>query len=168
MANPDRPRGFEPAGKARRTNEYVAGAAIAPGDMVALSADGKVDPVATGGASYASSCLGVAMTGASADGDAVQVSDHPDQEYKVQADGADIDAQTDIGLNYAILATDPDSTYNVSRQELDSDTGAGTNTLPLKLIRIDKAEGNALGAQVDCIVRINNNQLVADAGSTGA
>lgn len=166
MANPDRPRGFEPAGKVRRTNEYVAGSDIKPGDMLKKAADGKVDPVDTGGASYTAPALGVALSIAS-DGDAVAVSDHPDQEYKVQADGADVAAQTNIGLNYAILATTADSTFEASRMELDSSTGATTNTLPLALVRLDKGEDNAFGAQVDCIVRINDNQSVTDGGATG-
>jgi hypothetical protein len=166
MANADRPRGFEPWGKVLRTSEYVAGASIKPGDALVLSSDGKVDPVATGGSAYTSFVLGVAAT-AAADGEAIQVYDHPDQMYVVQADGADIAAQTDIHLNYGILGTSADTTYDISRMELDSSSGGLTNTLSLKLLRIDKRDDNALGAQVDCVVRINNNQLVADAGSLG-
>jgi len=166
MANPDRPRGFEPAGDVKRSAEYVAESAIKPGDMLSKNANGTVEPVATGGSSYVSSCLGAAMTPAAA-GEKVQVSDHPDQEYTCQADGSEIAAQTNIGLNYAILATTADSTFEISRMELDSSTGAALNTLPLKLQRVDKGENNALGANVDCVVRINNNELVADAGSLG-
>ena len=160
MANSDRPRGLEPQGQVLRQNSYTAGADVKVGDAVAKQADGKVDPVATGGSSYTSFVLGVAMNNA-ADGEEVIVSDHPDQQYKIQADGADIAAQTNIGLNYAILATNASSQFEISRMELDSSTGNVTATLPLKLQRIDKGEGNVLGAQVDCIVRINNNQLVS-------
>ena len=166
MANADRPNGFAPRGKVLRTTEYTAGSTISPGDAVKKSSDGKIDPVDTAGASYTSAVLGVALSSAT-DGNPVYVSDHPDQEYSCQADGADIDAQTDIGLNYAILATSRDSTYDVSRMELDSSTGNTTNTLPLMLMRVEPTVGNALGAQVNCIVRINNNQLVADGGATG-
>lgn len=166
MANADRPRGFEPKGKVLRESKYQAGASIKAGDLVKLSSDGQIDPVDTGGASYTSFAVGVAAHSA-ASGEDVMVWDHPDQEFVVQADGADVAAQTDIHLNYAVLATDPSTAYDLSRMELDSDTGALTNTLPLKLLRIDEAESNALGAQVDCVVRINNHQLVADAGSLG-
>lgn len=165
MANPDRPRGFEAWGKVLRETPYIAGADVKPGDMLVLQTDGKVDPVDTGGASYATKAIGVA-TGIAADGEEVMVYDHPDQLYVAQADGADIAAQTDLGLNYAILATTASSQFDASRMEVDSNTGANTNTLPLKVLSVDKSTDNALGAQVDVVAKINNHQLVADAGST--
>lgn len=166
MANQDQPRGLEPWGKVLRETIYVAGADVKPGDALVLSADGKVDPVGTGGAIYASTVMGVCAD-IGADGEEVAVYDHPDQLFLIQADGADIAAQTNLGLNYSIVATTADSTFNMSRMELDSSSGGTLNTLPLKALAVDKKIDNALGAQVDVIVRINNHQLVADAGSTG-
>ena len=166
MANKDRPQGARPFGDPLRIGKYTAGAAIYPGDFVIMSADGKVDPVATGGSSYTSATCGVAVHKA-ADTEEVLVYDHPDQRFIVQADGSDIAAQTDIHLNYAILGTNPDTTYNISRMELDSSTGATTATLPLKLLKIASTENNALGAQVDCEVVINNHQLKGGTGSAG-
>jgi hypothetical protein len=51
-----------------------------------------------------------------------------------------------------------------SRQELDSSSIAETATLPLKILRVSKRIGNAFGAQVELVVKINNHSL---AGGTG-
>lgn len=162
MANVDRPQGLRPKGDVLRANEYVAAGAIYPGDAVAMTAAGKV--VA---ASASDPLCGVAAGYAAADGDAVLVWDHPEQMFLVQADGADIDAQTDINLNYDFVATAGDSAYRVSRMELDSSTGATTAALPLKLLAVDKRPDNALGANVDCIVKINNHKLAGGTGTVG-
>lgn len=161
MANSDRPKGFEPKGGALRSNEYVAGGDIFPGDCVHMEADGLVDAAAA-----AEAILGVALSKA-ASGEVVLVSDDPNQLYIVQADGADIDAQTDINLNYDILATAGSAAFNLSRQELDSSTGNTTATLQVKLIAIDPRPDNALGAQVDCIIRINNQNYAGSTGTVG-
>lgn len=155
MANPDRPRGAEPKGDPIRVNEYVAGAQVRPGDIVSMQADGKVDPYVAGSGIKP---LGVCLSNA-ADGENCQVSDDPQQLYVIQADGSDVDAQTDIGLNYEVVATASNSSFKISRHELDSDTGAVTTTLPLRLVAIENRPDNALGAQVDCIVQLNNQQL---------
>lgn len=154
MANKDYPQGARPDGQCKRVQEYVAGARVFPGDWVHWESDGKVDPAVASEA-----LLGVALSYANADGDKVLVSDDPDQKYVVQADGSDIDAQTDMGLNYNIVATAGDTTYKCSRMELDSDTGATDSTLPLRLVGLNEAIDNALGAQADCVVVINNHQL---------
>lgn len=163
MANADRPSGAEPKGEILRVTKYKAGAATYPGDFVTLEADGKVDPAAASEA-----LLGVAISYAAADGDEVLVADHPDQKFVVQADGADIDSDTDIGLNYNILATAANTTYNQSRMELDSSTGLASDAdLPLQLVGVVDAADNALGANVKCIVRINNHQLQSGTGRAG-
>lgn len=162
MANLDQPKGFEPKGEALRENKYVAAGVIYPGDAVSLDSSGRA--VA---ASATSALAGVCNSYASAAGASVNVWDHPDQQFYVQADEADIDAQTDIGLNYDLLATAGSSAYKMSRMELDSSTGATTATLPLKLLGIDERPNNALGAQVDCIVKINNHQLAGGTGTAG-
>lgn len=154
MANPDRPNGAVTKGKVRDAVEYTAGAEVFPGDWVHMEDDGKVDPAAAGEA-----ILGVAATYASADGEKVTVWDDPDQLFVVQADGADIAAQTDLGLNYEILATAGDSFYKRSRMELDSSTGNVTATLQLRARALEPREGNALGAQAEIVVTINRHQL---------
>jgi hypothetical protein len=154
MANSDRPRGAEVYGRVKQANKYKAGGAIYPGDFVHLEADGKVDAAAAG-----ESLIGVALSYASADGEDVIVSDHPDQRYVVQGNEDDIDAQTDIGLNYNIVATAGDTSYKISRHELDTTSGDTTSTLPLKLVDVVDSPVNALGEFVDCVVKINNHIL---------
>lgn len=164
MANADRPKGFEPVGQVLRCTPYVADAVCYPGDVLERTAAGKVQPVSNGATSIP---IGVAMSYAAADGDEVLVSDHPDQLYRAQADDADIDAQSQIGLNYDIVATAGDSDYKLSRQEVDSSSGVTTAATPLQLIRIEPRPDNALGANVDCIVRLNMHGLNNEAGTTG-
>lgn len=162
MANLDQPSGFSPKGEALRENKYLAGGVVYPGDCVKLDAAGKVVVAAAGDA-----LCGVANSHASADGESVMVWDHPDQLFIGQADDASIDAQTDINLNYDILATAGSSTYKVSRQEVDASTGSATATVVLKLLAVEEKVGNALGAQCKVIVRINNHQLSAGTGTAG-
>jgi hypothetical protein len=162
MANLDLPQGASPYGAVLSAKEYVAGAAVYPGDFVKMSGDGKIDPASAGDA-----LLGVALGLAAADGQRVLVADHPDQRFLVQSDSADIDVQDDINLNYNIVATAANTTYKASRMELDGDTGATTATLPLKLLDINRSPKNALGANVECIVAINNHQLKGGTGTVG-
>lgn len=162
MANRDEPQGFRPKGEPLRLNKYVAAGVIYPGDAVMQESGGRM---IVGAASNA--LAGVAASYASQAGDPVEVWDDPEQLYIVQASGSEIDAQTDIGLNYNLLATAGSSTYRVSRQEMDSSTGDVTATLPLKLLGIDERPNNALGAKVDCIVKINNHQLAGGTGTLG-
>lgn len=162
MANKDIPRGFEPVGKVRQSVELTAGGAIYPGDCVHFEADGKVDAAAASEA-----IAGVALSYAAADGDSVLVCTDPNQLYRVQASGSDIDAQTEINLNYDILATAGNSTYKQSRQELDSTSGGTTATLQVKLLKVEPRPDNALGDQVDCIVKINNHQMGEHTGTAG-
>lgn len=162
MANVSRPEGFRPKGDVLRANKYIAGSAIYPGDMLTLDATGRA-AVATA----AQALVGAAASYAAAAGDPVLVYDHPDQLYIAQASGADIDAQTDMNLNYDIVASAPSTSYRVSRQVIDSATGAVTATLPIKLLGIDEKPDNALGAQVKCICKINNHQLAGGTGTAG-
>lgn len=162
MANVSRPEGFRPKGDVLRENKYIAAGAIYPGDMVTLDATGRV-AVATA----AQALLGASNSYASAAGESVMVFDHPEQLYTAQASGADIDAQTDMNLNYDIVASAPSTTYRVSRQVIDSATGAVTATLPIKVLAIEEKPDNALGAQVKCICKINNHQLAGGTGTAG-
>lgn len=162
MANVDRPKGLRPYGDVLRETPYIAGATIYPGDAVHMEDDGKVDP-----ATASESIIGVAATYASADLSEVIVWDDPDQKFIVQADTGTTLAQTAVGLNYDIVATAGNSTYRVSRMELDSDSGATSSVLPLRLLAFDKAVGNAAGEHADCVVMINNHQASQGAGREG-
>lgn len=158
MANANRPQGFRPFGSLKRAAEYQAGGDIYPGDVVKATNAGQVVVVSAASTVYSSVCRGVALSKASSGG-AVLVADHPDQEFVGQMDDGTVDNQTDIGLNYAILGTNPDTAYRCSRMEIDASSQATDSTLPLKLIRIEKSVGNALGSDVDCVVTINNHDL---------
>lgn len=154
MANTNRPKGFRPYERAIRETPYTAGGTVYPGDAVHLEADGKVDAAAASEA-----LLGVAATYAT-DGQEVIVWDDPQQKFVVQADDGTTLAQTDIGLNYNIVATSGNTTYKQSRMELDSDSGVTTpSTLPLRLIGVSREEGSQLGEFAKCVVVINNHQL---------
>lgn len=157
MANPDRPNGAVPFGEPLRLNSYVAGAAVYPGDFVKLDSSGRI---VVGAATDA--LIGVAIDYASAAAASVLVADHPDQQFVVQADETEIDAQTDVGQNADILATAANTTYKVSRMELDSSTIASDSTLALRILGVEAAVDNAFGAQAKCIVRINKHQLASN------
>lgn len=131
-----------------RQNEYVAGGAIKIGDFVMLASSGKVVVAAASNA-----ILGVAMSYAAADGDAVQVADHPQQEYLVTKSSTAPSSQTDYFLNYDIVATT--STTYESNHKLDSSSGATTpSTLPLRAV---SASRSATGSTTEAVVRINNH-----------
>lgn len=162
MANADRPSGFRPHGRVLRITEYQAGGAVYPGDAVKADADGEV--VA---ASASNALLGVAASYAAAQGDAVLVWDHPDQEFVGQADDATVNVQADLNMNYNLLATAADTTYNQSRMEIDASTQATDSTLPLRVMRLAKGPDNALGAQAKLVFTINNHLLKGGTGTEG-
>lgn len=162
MANKDQPCGAKPKGELLRVRKYVSGGAVYPGDFVMKENTGKV---IVGAATNA--LIGVAINYASGADKELLVADHPDQMFVVQADEADIDAQTDILLNADIVATAGNSSYKISRHELDSSTIATTATLPLKVLGVEPRVDNALGGQVDVVVKINNHQLAGGTGTAG-
>jgi hypothetical protein len=167
MANSDRPSGFRPYGVLKHVGDYTASAAIYPGDLVIQESGGRVAPAATGSTLFSSAAIGVAISYASGAAAKVQVADDPQQEFACQADSTDIDNLTDMGLNYNVVGTDPNTTYKCSRMELDSSSGATDSNLTLKLIRLMPQEGNALGDNVDVVVKINNHQRSGGTGTTG-
>jgi hypothetical protein len=153
MANISRPKGFRPQERALRESAYIAAATIYPGDLVKMDATGQI-VVGTAGAA----AIGVAVNYA-ASGDEVMVWDHPEQKFVVQADAGTTLAQTNIGLNYDVVATAGDATYKQSRMELDSSTGATLATLPLRLLGISRQVGTEMGEFAKCVVQINAHQL---------
>lgn len=161
MANSDRPCGARPHGRVRQAIRLVASEVIYPGDFVVMDTDGKLDQAATGDTDI----LGVALEYAAADGDSVLVSIDPEQVYVVQADGTEIDAQTDVGQTYDIVAAAGDATYKQSNMELDSSTGGASQQLVL--LGIDEREDNALGEFADCLVKINRLQIFGENDSAG-
>lgn len=162
MANAVKPRGAQPYGQIYRAQLYVSGGAVYPGDFVSTNSSGQV--VA---ASASSALLGVAANYTSASGKDLLVYDHPDQMFVVQSDDTNPGAQTDFNLNYDIVATSGNTTYNASRMALDGSTGATTATLPLKALSYEKRPDNALSAECDVVVLINNHQLKGGTGTAG-
>lgn len=153
MANSDRPDGFRPYGKVRDAKAYVAGGTIYPGDAVKMNNAGAVVV-----ASASEALLGVAAEKA-VSGERVLVWDDPDQMFVVQSDSGTTLAQTAVGLNYNIVATGGSTLYDRSRMELDSDSGATSSTLPLRLIAFSDQVGNAAGEHAECVVKVNLHQL---------
>ena len=145
MANVDNPHGFSPAGQIMRVTQYVKGtnAAIYPGDMCKLKADGSV-VVAT---AASIELIGVAQGYQAATDTVVLVADDPDQLYYVQCDGTH--AQTQIGLNGDLVATAGNATYLKSQQEINS-----TQTTSAGQLRV-------LGTHPSDLVSTNARVLVA-------
>ena len=167
MANTSRPQGFRPKGKPLRVNKYVAAAAIYPGDAVKQESGGRAQAVSLDATEYTGAVLGVAISYASGAGQEVLVADDPQQLFIVASSGTNPDAQTDVGLNYSILGSDPSTAYRISRQRMKQDSGVSDSNLPLKLLGVDERPDNALGASADCIVAINNHALKGGTGTTG-
>lgn len=152
MANLDQPTGFRPAGEVKQAAPFECGSAVYPGDMVCIASDGQIDAVAAGGA-----ILGCALQyGAS--GDKILVSIDGSQLYVVNASATELDAQTDIGNVADIVVGTASTLYRISRQELDTTT-LSTTSGQLAILGIEPRPDNALGANVDVIVKINENQL---------
>lgn len=152
MANLDRPQGFRPHGEPLRLTKYQAGSAVYPGDLVKMASDGYVDSCSAGDL-----VLGVCMSYASAEGDEIVVADHPDQIIVGQVAASEINEQTDLFNTADILATAGNSTYRVSRQEVDGSTQSASATAQLRIIGIVEKSNNALGANVEVICRINEH-----------
>lgn len=152
MANLDIVVGAVPVGRIEQANKYVAQSTIYKGDLLKKNAAGTVERAAAGDA-----LVGAALTDAAA-GQECLVADHPEQQFRLQADDGSIDVQTDIGLNYDIVVGAANVTYKRSAMQLDASTGAVTQALPLRLLRVEKAPDNAFGSKVKCIVKINQHQ----------
>jgi hypothetical protein len=167
MANSDRPSGFKPYGVLKHVGEYTASAAIYPGDLVIQESGGRVQACSTGSTIFTSAAIGVAISYASGAASKVLVADDPNQEFACQADDTNVDVLTDMGLNYNVIGTDPNTTYKASRMELDASSGATDSTLTMKLIRLLPQEGNAFGDNADVVVKINNHQRNGGTGTTG-
>lgn len=152
MANVNRPTGFRPKGKPLRQNTYVSAGAIEAGDMCVAPVAGVV-AACTGGEATAS-LLGAALHAVSASGLNIEVADHPDQLYSVQATSA---ASSDIG-SYCKVASGATTSFHNSQQQVSAITAAsasGATALPLQLQGLDGDIKNSYGASAKVIVRIN-------------
>ncbi len=88
----------------------------------------------------------------------IAVVDDPDVIFRIQEDGVTTPvAEASVGLNAEIIVGAGVAATGISGMELDSDTVAATATLPLRILRLDPAEDNALGAYADWLVLLNTN-----------
>ncbi len=154
MANTDRPQGFRVYGEPNKIVILEAGSAVYPGEFVRMASDGQIDAVAAG-----ETILGLCLDYGSAAGVKVRVSYDPDQIYIGQADETEIDAQTDVGNLFDVVATAENTTYKASRMEIDSST-ASTTSGQLVLLGLDTSTDNAFGTNASCFVKVNEHQLI--------
>jgi hypothetical protein len=161
MANSNTPNGFIPHERCLRSRTYIAAGTIYPGDCLKFDSGGGVVVCAAGDAT-----IGAALSYA-VSGNNVQVADSPSQLFRVKASSTEIDAQTDINLNYSLVATSGSTLYKASRMSLDSSTQATTAALTFKLLAIDPRPDNVIGSYVDCVVSVNNHQLKGGTGTLG-
>jgi hypothetical protein len=152
VANNDCPRGFACFGKVLRSSPYKAGSAVYPGDLVKMASDGYVDACSAGDL-----VLGVCLSYAAAEGDAISVADDPNQLIIGQVAASEIDAQGDLFNTADIVATAGNSTYKMSRQEVDGSSQSGSATAQLRILRIMPRPNNALGANVEVVCAINEH-----------
>ena len=192
MANQDAPFGF---GSITRTgsnyigevNEYYVPAT----DTTALAVG---DPVVSAGSADAN---GVPSVTRAAAGDAVRgyvvgfryltrneenlpnlrpasveaypmVMDDPNGRVLIQEDsvGGAL-AATDVGSNVDFIVANANTVTGRSQVEIDSDTAATTNTLPLKLLELYRVQNNDFGDNACWVCSFNTHELKADTGSTG-
>jgi len=163
MVNADKPNGFKVVAGPTRVREYTCAAAnsvIGRGDFVILTNAGTIDIAAAS----ATQIIGLALEPAAASsGATIRVNDDPDSIYMGQTDassgggGADLNALAGMNLNADLVATA--ATNGFSNQEIDQDTGATTQTLPFKILRLHKAVDNAFGDNNQLEFTVNNHVL---------
>jgi hypothetical protein len=161
MANVDFPRGFQPIRRLDSGNFDLqsnlissSNTAIGKYDLLELRSDGFTWPAQAGSVTI----VGVAAEAVAANTGG-SINYYPTDGglvLRAQVDDATVDAQTDLGLNYDIVATGPAST-GISQMEIDGSTQATTATLPIKVLKVETVvtpTGNVLGANVvvECIV----------------
>lgn len=100
------------------------------------------------------------------------VADDPNLLFEVQEDGvSDPLEEEDVSMNVNVVVGSGSTITGASGMQLDSDTHATTNTLPLKLMGVIAREDNEWvtngQAYTRWLVKINSHQLVGDTGSTG-
>lgn len=186
MANNDSPNGFRPARYLSGApyngahNKYIAAENLFLGDMVELTgADG--DGYATVARAEANDTLLGAVVGwdavpsgngsaslenlYAASGAVVYVADNPDILFEAQQNSTNI-VDASIGLNAQIVVAAGSTTTGKSNMEIDSTTGATTNTHELQLVAfVDREDNDRTAANSRLLVKINKHQRAN--GSTG-
>lgn len=131
-------------------NKDAAAVRVFVGDFMTLEADGSVAVAAAGDRLLGVAAMGSAASTAEAN---LLIYDHPDQLFVVQNDDSGVaTAQTNVGNNADIVATTGDTTTERSLHEV-SQTGWGTVSAQLKLMRLHPIE-TAFGSNRKVVVRI--------------
>lgn len=193
MANPDNPNGLIPIGcmsgadwhsKLRDVCFLAADPTAAfIGDLVKLtgtgSADGRYPAVAQAAASDAAIGVLVSLTPDFTDESSLSAPNYRQAStlrYGKVAWGSDVlySAQEDsvggalavtaIGQNINVIVGAGNTITGLSGMELDSNTAATTNTLPLRIHKLDNSVGNELGDNARWVVSLNLSQ---DTSTTG-
>jgi hypothetical protein len=182
MANVDAARGLQvatsPYGSIKATLYPITvayGTSLFRGDPIVVAAAGTAE-IGTAGAAIMGSALGffdVDMVpinyyvGSTATQAYVLVADDVNQEFIIQEDGDTSDlAATSVANNVNIIAGTGSSVTGESRYEIDSSSLNTTATLNLRLIRLERIQGNAYGDWAKWRVKINYHQ--AGFGTVGA
>ena len=172
MANLDQPRGFIPVGHLTggeiRPRAYLLdneSSAIGQGDMLKINPVGR-GQVTLGAAGDMYNAIGIAAETKNstevADDDYILVWDDPRIIYEVQGyTGVTFDAGM-VGETANHVATSYDSTYRVSRQELNGNGGGNEQFYILG--KVDRP-GNEWGEHVKLLVTWNNHRFLTAATS---
>jgi hypothetical protein len=99
----------------------------------------------------------------------VLVCDDPEIIMEAQADDdTSTIVATQLMANFNVVATAGTTTTGVSNMQVDSNTGATTNTLPLQLVGFPNRIDNEVGAtNQKVLVKFNTHQYKATTGVTG-
>lgn len=99
----------------------------------------------------------------------VLVCDDPEIIMEAQADDdTSTIVATQLMANFNVVATAGTTTTGVSNMQVDSNTGATTNTLPLQLVGFPNRVNNEVGVlNQKVLVKFNTHQYKATTGVTG-
>ena len=148
----NRTYGFVPnEGSAHKVSRYRVSATVAaiyPGDVVELQADGTIrvilvtNPTAIVGVAAAFNALNTANTN-------FPVYDHPNTKFHVADDETgnnQLLAATSLGANLQIKVTTGDTTLNRSKQVILATSAATTAANPIKLCALHEVEADTFSA----------------------
>ena len=157
----DAPRGFipiaSPTGELGRVRGYdlaAANTALGKHDMVTLTAAGTIDRSAASDTQI----VGIVPRHAAASAATVNfpvMDDYTAILLCQFSDGTPVNADRFLNYNIVVAA----AVNNMSQMEADGTTGATTNTLPVKFLRVHTQPGNTIGANAAIEVSFNNSVL---------
>lgn len=185
MANADRPRGLVPVGTLDGSPycsnnktfpvDSSNGTAIFVGDIIMAETDGNVAPASAGNTQIIGVCTGIKVDRAVAATEHpgylpastagnVRVETGPNVIYQIQEDSdTSTLAATDRWANANHIAGAGSTTTGVSAHELDSDTST-SGAAGLRILQLVQRADNAIGANADWLVVINEHAFKTTSG----